>query len=141
MTRFDVFIVEPRLAGQSHTVEAYEGQSVTLHCGLVGLPGGSSSSVGNTSVRWASGGGGKQLIPMSGNSFIKYSGADLLFVTTRKADSGNYTCQPDDSARKLITGAVTYRLKVKGTNRTYFHSFCTHFQTWAPSFKEDLFIG
>ena len=104
--------VEPRLAGQSYTIEAFEGQSVTLHCGLVGLPGG--SSVANTSVRWSSGSKGGKLIPIASNSFIKYNGADLLFVTARKADSANYTCQPDDAARKLITGAVTYRLKVKG---------------------------
>ena len=55
---------------------------------------------------------------MSGNSFIKHSGADLFFVAARRVDSGNYTCHPDDAARKLVPGAVTYRFKVKGMTLT-----------------------
>ncbi|CAG7701335.1 unnamed protein product [Allacma fusca] len=107
-------MVEGRVVGQSRVIEVYGGQALSLHCGVIGLP--ASSSVFMPMVRWTTNGG--KPVPMSGNAFIKPGQNELIFVSVRKSDAGNYTCQPDPATQALVNGMVTYTLKVKGFSVT-----------------------
>ncbi|XP_035704830.1 Down syndrome cell adhesion molecule-like protein Dscam2 isoform X2 [Folsomia candida] len=124
-------LVETRLVGQSRSIEIREGNPLILPCRILDLPMGPSSE---HFVSWSL--DGKRVGFDGNNVYIKPGQTDLMFISTRKSDQGNYTCsytqmkngskngnKKSKTSKKVISGMdlqpqkqqLTYTLRVKAS--------------------------